>query len=149
MLNLHKYYNQYRYRHRGDLSDKCRICALCHKYHLDDKETDENVKRAAELDHEAGLVVYPSRKMPVSMNPDTDENVAYFCVLGHKKYWRKKHKKCPDWQLSIPSSDLRLGDHLGVHYSRVNARVANRLTILTIVVAVVGIVVSVASQGGA
>jgi len=104
--------------------------------------------RAAELDHVAGLVVCPSRKMPASMNSDMDENVAYFCVLGHKKYWRKKHKKCPDWQLSIPSSRLRLGDNLGVHYARLNARIANRLTVLAIVVAVVGFVVSVFAQGG-
>ena len=114
-----------------EFPNKCDICAFRHQYDQNDKESERNLRVAARLETEAGLVQSVSGTIDKS---EDGSDITFYCLLGNNKHWNDKSKLCRDWQLLIPSSELTLGDHLVMHDARVSTRVSDRVTVLSIIV---------------
>jgi hypothetical protein len=137
-----KYFKQrvQRFRRRKDRSfpNKCDICGLRAKYPKTDKSTDASIKKANEL-QSCGLASSFPRNIHFNVGSMTDESYTYFCALSNLKYWNKPFKKCPDWQLQL-GSQITLSDHLAIHHSRNNTRIAIWLGVVASVLTLFSII---------
>ncbi len=131
-------------RKAPDFPNKCDICGLRAKYVDQDQDIDTAILKAGEL-QKCGLAKNYPREMHVTIGGSDDEGHTYFCVLSNIKYWNKRFKKCPDWQLRI-GNKLSLSDYLSIHHSRNNTRIALKLGVLAAILTAVGIIASLCSN---
>ena len=136
---------RFRRRKDPDFPNKCDICGLRAKYVEEDRDIDAAILIANDL-QKCGLSKNYPRAIHLTLGGSDDAGHTYFCSLSKLKYWNKPFKRCPDWQLNI-SNKLTLSDHLAIHHSMNNTKIAFRLgilaSLLTVLSVVVGICVSI------
>lgn len=131
-------------RNDPDFPNKCDICGLRAQYPSTDKGTDERILKAGEL-QQCGLATSYSRNIHISVGAVDKIDFTFFCALSNIKYWNKPFKKCPDWQLHL-GNQLTLSDHLAVHHSKNNTRIAIKLGILASLLTILGISVGLCTS---
>ncbi len=131
---------RFKNRKTTDFPNKCGICGLREKYLDHDKNIDEAILKAGNL-QKFGLTKNFPREMHLTIGGSSNEGHTYFCVLSNTKYWNKPFKKCPYWQLRI-GDKLSLSDYLSIHHSNNNTRIAVKLSILAAVLTVISIIAS-------
>ena len=74
----------------------------------------------------------------------TTHSLIDFCAVGSKSRIKRGNrrvlwikKRCKDFQIKLP--DLKLPDFISIYTTKRNSRIANRLTIIAIVIAVLGL----------
>lgn len=128
-----------RFRARKDtaLPNKCEICGLRVSYPSSMNDIDQKIQLANQLAC-YGLAVRAPRNINVSLGGDGRNDQTHFCALSRIKCWNKPHKKCPDWQLGI-SSQLTLSDHLAIHHTKNNTKIAVRLGLVAAALTLFGV----------
>lgn len=132
---IQQVYERYQARDDPRFPNKCDTCGLRVEYLGDGSGAEQTLLEVAKLS-KFGLARYPPRVMDVGGgNPGT----TYFCALAHTKYWVRKDKRCPDWQLRIPHARITLADYMSIHHSRTNARIAKWVGAVASVWAIIAI----------
>ncbi len=114
-------------KHRNNkgekLPDKCSLCGLRVSYSQNTEKIDSMLSDVGKLYHRGIVNIIFVRKMNVSVGGDGRNDITYYCALSNRRYWHKPNNSCPDWQFK-GSARLSLSDHLAIHHTIVNNRIA-------------------------
>lgn len=132
--------HQYR-KNPKDFPNQCDLCGLRVQFKNDNIHANSIIEKGHIL-KKVNFANPPLRVIHSAPYGPPEANVTYFCALAKTKYWNQKFKKCPDFQLKLPSSELSLSDYLAIHHSRNNSRIAFYLGILASILTLIGIIVT-------
>ena len=126
------------FKNDPDFPDKCDICGLRDRY--SGQATDNAILKAGKLEP-YGITKSYRRNIHAELGDSDSEEFTFFCALSNNKYWNRKFRKCPDWQLQI-GGRLTLSDYITIHHSRHNTRIAIWLAIFAFILTTTVIIIS-------
>ena len=123
MGRLFRKRKKHRTNNREKLPDKCSLCGLRVSYSENIEKTDSMFSDVRKL-YDRGIVnIIYVRELNVTAGGDGRNDITYYCALSNRRYWHKPNKSCPYWQFK-GSAGLSLSDHIAIHHTIVNNRIA-------------------------